>query len=293
MSLRQKITNLLALSIPFAAFIYAIVSLWGTWVSTTDLVILAVGYFLTCLGISIGYHRYFTHRSFMTSRPLVLVMGILGSMAVEGRVITWVADHRQHHNFSDREGDPHSPHLHGDSLGGTLKGLFHAHMGWFFLDDHSADKGKYAKDLQADPVIRFVDRTFTYSVIASLALPFLAGFLVTGRLGGGLTALLWGGAVRIFLLHHVTFSVNSICHFIGRQDFKTKDESRNVWWLALFSLGESWHNGHHAFPSSAAHGLKRWQVDVTATLIDMLERVGLVWDVVRIKPELLAKRAAA
>ena len=293
MLLRQKITNLLALSIPFAAFIYAIVSLWGTWVSTTDLVILGVGYFLTCLGISIGYHRYFTHRSFKTSRPLVLVMGILGSMALEGRVITWVADHRQHHSFSDREGDPHSPHLHADGLAGTLKGLFHAHMGWFFLDDHNADKDKYAKDLLSDRVIRFVDRTFAYSVIASLALPFLAGWLITGRLGGGLTALLWGGAVRIFLLHHVTFSVNSICHFIGRRDFKTKDESRNVWWLALFSLGESWHNGHHAFPSSAAHGLKRWQFDATASLITMLERFGLVWDVVRIKPELLAKRAVA
>ena len=293
MLLRQKITNLLALSIPFAAFLYAIVSLWGTWVSTTDLVILGVGYLLTCLGISIGYHRYFTHRSFKTSRPLVLVMGILGSMALEGRVITWVADHRQHHSFSDREGDPHSPHLHGDGLAGTLKGLFHAHMGWFFLDDHNADKDKYAKDLLSDRVIRFVDRTFAYSVIASFALPFLAGWLITGRLGGGLTALLWGGAVRIFLLHHVTFSVNSICHFIGRRDFKTKDESRNVWWLALFSLGESWHNGHHAFPSSAAHGLKRWQFDATASLITMLERFGLVWDVVRIKPELLAKRAVA
>jgi stearoyl-CoA desaturase (delta-9 desaturase) len=293
MLLRQKITNLLALSIPFAAFVYAIVSLWGTWVSTTDLVILGVGYVLTCLGISIGYHRYFTHRSFKTSRPLVLVMGILGSMALEGRVITWVADHRQHHSFSDREGDPHSPHLHADGLAGTLKGLFHAHMGWFFLDDHNADKDKYAKDLLSDRVIRFVDRTFAYSVIASFALPFLAGWLITGRLGGGLTALLWGGAVRIFLLHHVTFSVNSICHFIGRRDFKTKDESRNVWWLALFSLGESWHNGHHAFPSSAAHGLKRWQFDATASLITVLERFGLVWDVVRIKPELLAKRAVA
>jgi stearoyl-CoA desaturase (Delta-9 desaturase) len=293
MLLRQKITNLLALSIPFAAFLYAIVSLWGTWISTTDLVILGVGYVLTCLGISIGYHRYFTHRSFKTSRPLVLVMGILGSMALEGRVITWVADHRQHHSFSDREGDPHSPHLHADGLAGTLKGLFHAHMGWFFLDDHNADKDKYAKDLLSDRVIRFVDRTFAYSVIASFALPFLAGWLITGRLGGGLTALLWGGAVRIFLLHHVTFSVNSICHFIGRRDFKTKDESRNVWWLALFSLGESWHNGHHAFPSSAAHGLKRWQFDATASLITVLERFGLVWDVVRIKPELLAKRAVA
>ena len=293
MLLRQKIANLLALSIPFAAFLYAIVSLWGTWVSTTDLVILGVGYLLTCLGISIGYHRYFTHRSFKTSRPLVLVMGILGSMALEGRVITWVADHRQHHSFSDREGDPHSPHLHADGLAGTLKGLFHAHMGWFFLDDHNADKDKYAKDLLSDRVVRFVDRTFAYSVIASFALPFLAGWLITGRLGGGLTALLWGGAVRIFLLHHVTFSVNSICHFIGRRDFKTKDESRNVWWLALFSLGESWHNGHHAFPSSAAHGLKRWQFDATASLITVLERFGLVWDVVRIKPELLAKRAVA
>jgi stearoyl-CoA desaturase (delta-9 desaturase) len=287
----QRYVNVVAMTVPLLCLAYAVYRLWGTWITPLDFGLLVGGYFVTCLGISIGYHRYFTHRAFKTSRAMVLIIGLLGSMAVEGRVITWVADHRQHHNFSDQEGDPHSPHGHGTGLAGAVKGLWHAHMGWFFGDLHNADTQKYAKDLLADPVIRLVDRMFTWAVVGSLALPFAIGLLVTGGLGGGLTALLWGGAVRIVLLHHVTFSVNSICHFFGKRHFRTKDESRDVWWLALLSLGESWHNGHHAFPSSATHGLTRRQFDATAWIIRALERVGLVWDVVRIRTELRQKRS--
>ncbi|MDX6641232.1 MAG: hypothetical protein QOF12_2243 [Solirubrobacteraceae bacterium] len=259
---------------------------WGGALHWQDLVVLAVTYALCGLGISAGYHRLFTHRAFK-AKPLVrAVLGALGSAALEGPVISWVANHRKHHAFTDREGDPHSPHVdHGGGLLGTLHGLGHAHMGWLFSHTQRGAKARYAPDLLKDSVARFIDRTWVLWVGLGLAVPFGLGVALTGTVRGGLTGLLWGGAVRIVLLHHATYSINSLCHRFGRRRFATGDESRNLAWLAPLSFGEAWHNNHHAFPQSAAHGLRRREFDPTALVIRALERAGMAWDVVRITPE--------
>jgi stearoyl-CoA desaturase (delta-9 desaturase) len=259
---------------------------WGGALHWQDLLVLAVTYALCGLGISAGYHRLFTHRAFK-AKPLVrAVLGALGSAALEGPVISWVANHRKHHAFTDREGDPHSPHVdHGGGLLGTLHGLGHAHMGWLFSHTQRGAKARYAPDLLKDSVARFIDRTWVLWVGLGLAVPFGLGVALTGTVRGGLTGLLWGGAVRIVLLHHATYSINSLCHRFGRRRFATGDESRNLAWLAPLSLGEAWHNNHHAFPQSAAHGLRRREFDPTALVIRALERAGMAWDVVRITPE--------
>lgn len=268
---------------------------WQTWshaLRWSDLAVLALIYLLTGAGVTVGFHRLLTHRSFATSAALRGVLGALGSAAIEGPVISWVADHRKHHACSDREGDPHSPHVdHGHGWRGTLKGLYHAHLGWLFIHTQRGSKQRFAPDLLRDPVIAFVDRTFLVWAALGLAVPFGLGVALGGSVGAGLTALLWGGAVRIFLLHHVTYSINSLCHMFGRQRYATNDESRNLGWLALPTLGEAWHNNHHAFPSSAVHGLGRWELDPSALLIGALERLGLVWDVVRIDPRRRASKA--
>jgi stearoyl-CoA desaturase (delta-9 desaturase) len=291
----DRVANVVATVLPVALVGLAAWLTWGGALRWPDLVVFAVTYLLTGLGITVGFHRLFTHRSFKTSPALRALLGALGSAAVEGPVIEWVANHRKHHQFSDLPGDPHSPHVeHGNGWRGALRGLFHAHMGWLFNSDPMADEERYAKDLLADPVVRFIDRTFLLWVIAGLLFPFGLGVALTGTIVGGLTGLLWGGAVRMFFLHHSTFSINSLCHFFGRQRFATGDESRNLLWLALPTLGEAWHNNHHAFPTSARHGLRWWQLDPSAWLIAGLERVGLVWDVVRVAPERqLAKLAVA
>jgi stearoyl-CoA desaturase (Delta-9 desaturase) len=290
----DQIANLAATLVPLALVGFAMWSAWGGALRWQDLVVLAICYPLTGLGITVGYHRLLTHRSFKTSAPMRGLFAALGSAAIEGPVIEWVANHRKHHRFSDQPGDPHSPHVdHGGGWRGALSGLFHAHIGWIFADQELASEERYAKDLLADPVVRFVDRMFLLWVFAGLAVPFALGFALTGSLAGGLTGLLWGGAVRIFLLHHSTFSINSLCHFFGRRRFATSDESRNLLWLSLPTLGEAWHNNHHAFPTSARHGLRWWQLDPSAWLIAGLERTGLIWDVVRVTPEReLAKIAA-
>ena len=258
---------------------------WGGTLHWPDLLVLAITYTLTGLGITVGYHRLFTHRSFKTTRPLRALLAVLGSMAVEGPVIEWVATHRKHHRFSDIPGDPHSPNL-DDAPGwrGAVRGLGHAHVGWMFRGKDIANPARYAKDLVADRDLRFISRTFPLWVLAGLAVPFGLGAALTGSIAGGLTGLLWGGAVRVFLLHHVTFSINSLCHYFGRRPFPTRDQSRNLAWLAPLAFGESWHNNHHAFPTSARHGLSRWQLDPGAWLISGLESCHLAWDVVRISP---------
>jgi stearoyl-CoA desaturase (delta-9 desaturase) len=210
---------------------------------------------------------------------------MLGSMAVQGPVIDWVADHRKHHAFADDEGDPHSPHGHGSGLRGALRGLYHAHMGWLAVTQGQAEKRRFAADLLEDGVIRRISRGFPWLVLAGLAIPFGLGFVLTGTLHGALTGLLWGGLVRIFIVHHVTWSVNSVCHFFGRRRFQTDDYSTNVFWLALPSLGESWHHNHHAFPRSARHGLRWWEIDLSGWLILGLEKLGLARNVVTISPE--------
>ncbi len=267
---------------------------WNSLLHWHDLVTFGIVYFLTVLGVTVGFHRLFTHRSFETSPALRGVLAALGSAAIEGPVISWVADHRKHHAFTDEEGDPHSPHVdHGSGLRGTLRGLVHAHLGWLFIHTQRGARAKFAPDLMKDPVVRFVDRTFIVWVLLGMAVPFAIGWAIGGTVGAGLTALLWGGAVRIFLVHHVTFSINSLCHTFGRRLFDTDDHSRNLAWLALPSLGEAWHNNHHAFPTSAVHGLGRRQFDVSALVIRGLERMGLVWNVVRISPERQRTKALA
>lgn len=286
----DRIANAFVTIAPIALLGLAVWLAWGGALHWQDLVVLAIVYALTGAGITVGFHRLFTHRSFKTSRPLRAVFAVLGSAAVEGPLIEWVSTHRMHHRFSDRSGDPHSPHAdRAAGWRGALGGLFHAHVGWMFRGGDRADPERYSKDLLADPVIRAVDRTFGVWVLGGLALAFGLGVALTGTVVGGLTGLLWGGAVRILILHHATFSINSLCHFFGRRRFDTGDESRNLAWLALPTFGEAWHNNHHAFPTSAHHGLTRWQVDPGGWLIDGLERAGLAWDVVRIAPS--AQRA--
>jgi stearoyl-CoA desaturase (Delta-9 desaturase) len=267
---------------PFLAIGFAGWQLWDHLLRWQDLVILVLVYLLTGFGVTVGFHRHLTHRSFETGRILRGVVAALGSAAIEGPVIAWVADHRKHHAYADEEGDPHSPHVgHGGGIRGTLRGLAHAHLAWLFLHTQRGSKERYAPDLLRDPVIRFIDRTFLLWAVAGLALPFGLGVALGGTVAAGLTALLWGGGVRMFLVHHATYSVNSLCHVFGRRPFRTKDESRNLGWLALPTLGEAWHNNHHAFPTSAVHGLGRLQLDPSALVIRGLERLGLVWNVVR------------
>jgi stearoyl-CoA desaturase (Delta-9 desaturase) len=282
----DRVANIVVMVVPLLLVGFAATLAWGGALRWNDIVVFVVSYALTGFGITVGFHRLFTHRSFKTSKGMRALFAVLGSAAVEGPVIEWVANHRKHHQFSDLPGDPHSPHVdHGVGWRGALKGLYHAHVGWLLGDEPMADEQRYAKDLLADPVVRFVDRTFVLWVFAGLVFPFALGFALTGTLAGALTGLLWGGAVRIFVLHHATFSINSLCHFFGTRQFATEDQSRNVVWLALPTFGEAWHNNHHAFPTSARHGLRWWQLDPSAWLIAGLEHLGLVWDVVRISPE--------
>lgn len=255
----------------------------GNLLNWQDILILAVCYVGIGAGVTVGFHRLLTHRSFKCHRLLRAGFAALGSAAAEGPVIDWVATHRKHHQFSDVDGDPHSPHVgHGSGWSGAFRGLVHAHIGWVFSDMEVADERRYAKDLISDPLIKFIDRTFVLWVIVGLAAAFGLGVLLTGSVIGGLTALLWGGAARIFFLHHATFSINSVCHFFGRRDYDTPDESRNVAWLAIPTWGEAWHNNHHAFPTSYRHGLRRWQIDPSAAMIRAMEMTGLAWDVVRV-----------
>ena len=270
---------------------------WQTWASAlhpSDFAVFAVMYLATGLGITVGFHRLLTHRSFQTKPWVRTTFAIFGSAAIEGPVISWVADHRKHHAFSDQKGDPHSPHAEfGGGFRGALRGLAHAHVGWLFVHTQRANKERYAPDLMKDPQIRFVERTFLVWVFAGLALPFALGGLIGGSWHAAWTGLLWGGLIRVLLLHHVTYSINSLCHFFGRRRYDTGDESRNLAWLAPLSLGEAWHNNHHAFPTSAAHGLRRREVDPSALVIRLLEKTGLAWKVVRVSPERRARKQLA
>jgi stearoyl-CoA desaturase (delta-9 desaturase) len=293
MSKLERYANLTAVLVPFAAFAVAIVLLWNSLVGWTDLAILAAMYLTTALGVTVGYHRMFTHRAFDAPRPVRYGLAVLGSMAVQGPILDWVADHRKHHAFADEDGDPHSPHGHGGGLRGALRGLLYAHMGWLLETQGTATKRRYARDLLEDPGIRAISRTFPLLVLLGLVIPFALGFALTGTVAGALTGLLWGGLVRIFLVHHVTWSINSICHFFGTRRYETDDMSTNVFWLALPSLGESWHHNHHAFPRSARHGLRWWELDPSGLVIGGLEKVGLARNVVRIDEGRVRERELA
>jgi stearoyl-CoA desaturase (delta-9 desaturase) len=274
----QQVALTIFLVVPFLAIFGAVPLTWGWGLSWHDVVIAVVMYYVSGLGVTVGFHRYLTHRSFTARRPVRIALAIAGSMALQASATQWVADHRRHHRFSDRQGDPHSPWRYGTSLRALTKGFFYSHVGWLYDWDRT-DETKYAPELVADPDIRFISRTFPLWAGVSLLLPPLVGGLWGGSFKAALTAFIWGSLVRVALLHHVTFAINSVCHITGRRPFRTRDRSQNVWWLALLSFGESWHNFHHAEPTSARHGVRALEFDTSAVLIWAMERLRWVSDV--------------
>ena len=278
--LLRRIVTAIGVSIPMIGVLIALGLFWGVAVRPVDLALLFVFYTLTGIGISVGYHRLFTHSAFQTSPAMRGALAIFGSFALEGGVIGWACEHRKHHAYSDVQGDPHSPHVSGPGFKGKVKGLWHAHMGWFFSTKGMAETElRFRRDLDADPVLKTVDRLYFLWILLTLGIPFAVGYAVGGTLWLGFEAMVWGGLVRIFLGHHITWSINSICHMFGSRPYKARDESRNNFLLALPSFGESWHNNHHAFPASAIFGLDRRQLDLGALTIRLFERLGLVWNV--------------
>ena len=266
--------------LPFVGLGLAGWLLWGRLIHPVDIVLAVVLYTISGLGVTVGFHRGLTHGSYRAVRPVRIALAVAGSMSFQGDVIGWVATHRRHHAFTDRPGDPHSPYRYGTHLGGQLHGLFDAHVGWLFRNEQTPPE-RYAPDLVADPDIRAVSRAFPWLCLLTLALPFGLGWAIGGSWLYGVTGLLWAGLVRIALLHHVTWSVNSLCHMIGDRPFRTRrhDRATNLWPLALLSFGESWHNLHHADPTSARHGVDRGQIDPSAAVIRLMERAGWVHDV--------------
>jgi stearoyl-CoA desaturase (delta-9 desaturase) len=279
---RQNVQSLFWLYVfvivPLLAVFAAIPLAWGGFVGPVDLALLVFFYSISAAGITVGFHRYFTHGAFKAKPWVRVMLAIAGTLAIEGPLDRWVADHRKHHAFSDKEGDPHSPWRFGDSIPAVLKGLFYAHLGWLF-DIEQTSRRKYAPDLLDDSAMRRVSASFAPIVLTSLLLPALLGGLLTWSWWGFVTAFFWAGLVRIALVHHVTWSINSICHVLGNHPFRSRDRSGNVWWLAIPSLGESWHNLHHADPTCARHGVEKGQIDISARLILWMERAGWVYDV--------------
>ncbi|HED52602.1 MAG TPA: acyl-CoA desaturase [Phycisphaerales bacterium] len=289
---KLRIANFVGVILPFIGLIVAIVLLWNIAFNWVHLVILVGMYLATAIGITVGYHRFFTHSSFKTSRPVAAILAILGSMAVEGSVLQWVATHRCHHQNSDGEDDPHSPHDHGDRLRDMIRGMWHAHMGWI-LSSNRKNIEKYSRDLRRQPLIRWMSRLFPLWVVVGLMIPAALGGLFTMSWSGVLLGFIWGGLVRIFLVHHVTWSINSVCHIWGTKPFNSHDESRNNAIFGVLALGEGWHNNHHAFPTSARHGLRWWQLDVSYIIIWAMSKVGLASDVrIPSRQRIIAKQLA-
>ena len=280
---KLRAINLGAVLVPIAGLVAAAAWSWGwgfDWVQFGVSVGLSLA---TAFGVTVGYHRLFTHKSFRAPAPVRFVLAALGSMAVQGPVIEWAGTHRRHHQHSDGEEDPHSPHMHpdgswGDGVVGTIKGFYHAHIGWLFAG-RSKGLGKYTKDLKADPVVAMVNRQFLFWVGFGLVLPAVLGGVISMSWTGAMLGFLWGGLVRILAVHHITWSVNSICHLWGSSPFRSHDESRNNVLVGLLGMGEGWHNNHHAFPTSARHGLAWWQLDVSYLLIRAMGLVGLASDI--------------
>jgi stearoyl-CoA desaturase (delta-9 desaturase) len=278
--------------VPFLAVVAVVPVVWGWGLTWLDVALFVAFYVPTILGVTVGYHRHFTHGSFKAARPLRIALAVVGCMAIQGPVVQWVADHRRHHAFSDRAGDPHSPWRYGTDTRALLRGMFHAHLGWLF-DRRQTNPQRYAPDLLKDRPLRITSRLFVVWAFLSLALPAVIGGLVTGTWFGACTAFFWAGLVRTALSHHVTWSINSLCHTIGSRPFTSRDRSTNLWPLALLSMGESWHNLHHADPTCARHGVLRGQVDISARVIWVFEKLGWARDVRWPDPvRLAAKRRA-
>jgi len=279
--------------VPLAGVAVAVVLLWGRAVSALDLALLAVMYTITTIGIGAGFHRYFSHDSFETIKPIRAALAIAGCMAGQGPVKYWVGLHRIHHAKSDKPGDPHSPHLHGDDLSGRIRGFLYAHIGWNFQHDvDSAERAWCASSFRGDRLIRVIDRLYLFWLFVGLVLPSAIGGLATGTWTGAATGFLWGGLVRMFLVNHTEFSINSICHLFGSRPFESRDESRNNVWVGLLAFGDGWHNNHHKFPTSALHGLKWWQFDLNGYLILTLQALGLAWNVKRPAEHILERAEA-
>ena len=264
--------------VPFLALAAAVPAVWGWGLTWTDVVLAVVFYVITVLGVTVGFHRHFTHGSFKAARPLRIALALAGSMAIQGPVVQWVADHRRHHAFSDRAGDPHSPWRYGTDTRALLKGMFHAHLGWLF-ERTKTNPERYAPDLLKDGALTATSRLFVVWAAISVLLPALLGGLITMRWQGAVTAFFWAGLVRIGLSHHVTWSINSLCHTIGNRPFTSRDRSTNFWPLAILSMGESWHNLHHADPTCARHGVLRGQIDISARVIWIFEKLRWARDV--------------
>ena len=293
MSVAARVVNLLAVVLPFAGLVAAIVLLWGHGFSWVQLGLLLGMYVLTILGITVGFHRLFTHRAFETSGPVKALLAVLGSMAVQGPLLKWVASHRMHHQHSDGHQDPHSPHAHGGGgVAGVLRGLWHAHVGWLFTPDVAGWR-RYVGDLTKDGLLLKISALFPLWVVIGLLVPAVLGGLLTMSWGGALFGFIWGGLARVFLVHHVTWSINSVCHMWGSRPFRSDDESRNNFVMGVLAMGEGWHNNHHAFPTSARHGLRKFDIDPSAWVIWGLEKLGLAWNVVRVTPERQARKAIA
>ena len=289
----RKISMLVLTILPFVGLIAAVTLLWNEAVGWTDLV-LFIGLYVICgFGITIGYHRMLTHHAFEAVAPLKAALLVAGSFALQGSALDWAIDHRTHHAYSDKEGDPHSPH-HGFARGplGAIKGLLHAHMGWMFRHNRT-DQERYGKDILQDRLTMTVSRLFPLWAVLTFVVPFVLGGLLTLSWKGAVTGLVWGGLVRLFFNHHVTWSVNSICHFFGKRPFTTSDLSTNNWVLALPSLGESWHHNHHVFPTSAFHGLSWRQVDLSGWVIVAWEKIGLVRNVRKPTTEQIGRKLSA
>ena len=290
--LKVRLINLAAVTIPFAGLVAAIILLWGVAFNWVYLALLGGMYAATAIGINVGYHRFFTHRSFKTPRFIEAILAVLGSMAVEGPVIQWAAMHRCHHQHSDEHQDPHSPHSHDTGLWSMVRGMWHAHMGWLFRP-HPPGLARYVNDLRKDRLVRRMSKLFPLWVLVGLLIPAALGGLFTLSWMGVLLGFIWGGLVRIFLVHHVTWSINSVCHIWGTRPFQTNDESRNNAIFGVLAFGEGWHNNHHAFPTSARHGLRWWQLDVTYMIIRGMALVGLARDVRVPSPERIAAKRCA
>ncbi|GAA1269845.1 fatty acid desaturase [Sphaerisporangium rubeum] len=288
----ERVLLVVFVAVPFLALVAAVPMAWGSFLGWSDVVIGLVFYVVTGLGVTVGYHRYFTHGSFKANRPLKIVLAIAGSLSLEMGVIDWVATHRRHHKYSDKEGDPHSPWRFGNDWKALTKGLLFAHIGWMFSSERT-NRERFARDLINDKDINRIHNAFPYLVATSLILPAVLGGLFTWSITGALTAFFWASLVRISLLHHVTWSINSVCHVFGKEDFEVRDKSRNVWWLAIPSFGESWHNLHHCDPTSARHGALKGQLDPSARVIRWFEQAGWAYDVRWPTPERLAAKRVA